>query len=130
MYNESSSQQCCFINARSILMVFWGLMFSWLGDITGESAASLRLSGLGGGGGGGRPFTPNLLSISRRSDAFPGLRLDPVLFGPGPGGCPRTEGRKGKRDGKGDEGGRRGGARGTEQIRNRCSHTCDSAFRN
>lgn len=78
-------------------------MLSGLGDITGESAASSRPSALAGI----HPFTPNLLSISERSDAFPGLRLDPVLFGPRPGACPRTEGKAGE-DGKGDEEGRGG----------------------
>lgn len=48
VHNESSSEQCCFINAGSILMAFWGFIFSGLGDILGESAASSRPSGLGG----------------------------------------------------------------------------------
>lgn len=48
VHNESSSELCCFINAGSILMAFWGFMFSGLGDITGESAASSRPSRLGG----------------------------------------------------------------------------------
>lgn len=48
VHNESSSEQCCFINAGSILMAFWGFMFSGPGDLTGESAASSRPSCLGG----------------------------------------------------------------------------------
>lgn len=58
-----------------------------------------------------RPFTPNLLSISDGTDAFPGLRLGPVLFGPRPGACPRAEGKAGKTE----KGTRRGEERSGER---------------
>lgn len=131
VYNESSSELCCFINAGSILMAFWGFMFSGLGDITGESAASSRPSCLGG-------FALSLptcfqypsavthfLACCARARFCLGLDRAPAPA-PRAGKAGKTEKGVGAR--RGEE--RSSEQRGMEQIRNRCSHTCDSAFGN
>lgn len=119
---------CRGVLLSSILRVFRRFMFLWPGDKTEDSATFFTPIT----SRGSCPFALNLLLILERTDAFPGLSLDPVLVQPRPEVCPRTQ-RKAERRGRkrGRERERmRQGVRGMEQIKNRCLYTCDSAFQN